>query len=467
MVGQRRRDDRLVESRQQHPEHDRAEDEVDLAPAQRGCDRGCDRRGRGHGTDRRPAEAPGRQGQRSSARPPPFIRHGTAGRHPFTRPPHRGGMRVAIVTESFLPHVNGVTNTVRHTADRLLQTRPRGPDHRSRSRTCHPRRGHRVAGSGRCPCPATAPSPSGCRTRPWSARSSASRPDVVHLASPILLGAVGLRAARRLGIPTVAVYQTDVGAFARQYGVRGLPVIEKWVARIHRRLEPDARPVDLVVAPAGGARRSRPAPLASGRLPRPVRARAPQRRTCTDRFAGGERGHRVRRAAGRREEGPPAGGARGHPGHPARGRRRRSRCARGWSSDCPPPRSPGCWPGRARHRVRLPRRVRAPRRGRDVLPDGPGGPGQRRTRGRAGGGGPLDLVDAGRTGLLYDPTDRASLRAAVQRLVDDPDLRGAMAWRSRRQVSGQVVVARGRRAGGRALRRRPGAGSRQAGGLTW
>ena len=50
------------------------------------------------------------------------------------------------------------------------------------------------------------------------------RPDVVHLASPIMLGAVGLRAARRLGIPTVAVYQTDVAAFARQYGVRALPV---------------------------------------------------------------------------------------------------------------------------------------------------------------------------------------------------------------------------------------------------
>jgi len=30
-------------------------------------------------------------------------------------------MRVAIVTESFFPHVNGVTNTVRHTVDRLLE----------------------------------------------------------------------------------------------------------------------------------------------------------------------------------------------------------------------------------------------------------------------------------------------------------------------------------------------------------
>src|SRR5688572_32820724 len=36
------------------------------------------------------------------------------------------------------------------------------------------------------------------------------QPDVVHLASPFVLGAYGLRAARKLDVPTVAVYQTDV-----------------------------------------------------------------------------------------------------------------------------------------------------------------------------------------------------------------------------------------------------------------
>jgi phosphatidylinositol alpha 1,6-mannosyltransferase len=61
------------------------------------------------------------------------------------------------------------------------------------------------------------------------------RPDVVHLASPVALGAVGLRAARRLGIPTVAVYQTDVAGFARQYGVPADAVVGRWVGRIHRR----------------------------------------------------------------------------------------------------------------------------------------------------------------------------------------------------------------------------------------
>lgn len=143
-------------------------------------------------------------------------------------------MRVAIVTESFLPHVNGVTNTVRHTADRLLQT------------------GHEVLIIAPGPGPSQHAGARVVRVRSMSLPGYRSfslglpdatveraiadfGPDVVHLASPIMLGAVGLRAARKLGVPTVAIYQTDIGAFARQYGVRALPVIERWVARIHRR----------------------------------------------------------------------------------------------------------------------------------------------------------------------------------------------------------------------------------------
>src|SRR6202044_1900449 len=45
------------------------------------------------------------------------------------------------------------------------------------------------------------------------------QPAVVHLASPALLGYGGVRAARYLGVPTVAVYQTDVPGFAESYGI--------------------------------------------------------------------------------------------------------------------------------------------------------------------------------------------------------------------------------------------------------
>ena len=66
----------------------------------------------------------------------------------------------------------------------------------------------------------------------------------MHLASPIALGALGLRAARRLGVPTVAVYQTDVAGFARQYGVPAGGLLDAWVARLHRRADRTLVPSD-------------------------------------------------------------------------------------------------------------------------------------------------------------------------------------------------------------------------------
>ena len=40
----------------------------------------------------------------------------------------------------------------------------------------------------------------------------------MHLASPATIGAQGAFLARDLGIPSVAVYQTDLAGFASQYG---------------------------------------------------------------------------------------------------------------------------------------------------------------------------------------------------------------------------------------------------------
>lgn len=44
-------------------------------------------------------------------------------------------------------------------------------------------------------------------------------PDVIHLASPFVLGGPVVRAAGALDIPVVAVYQTDVAGFAHRYGL--------------------------------------------------------------------------------------------------------------------------------------------------------------------------------------------------------------------------------------------------------
>jgi phosphatidylinositol alpha 1,6-mannosyltransferase len=145
-------------------------------------------------------------------------------------------MRVAIVTESFFPQVNGVSNTVRHVVDRLVDT------------------GHQAMIIAPGPGVADYRDVPVVRVRhmglPRYRSFSLGLPDpgveraldrfgadVVHLASPVLLGAWGLRAARRLGLPTVAVYQTDLSGFARHYRVPAGGMIDGWVASLHRRAD--------------------------------------------------------------------------------------------------------------------------------------------------------------------------------------------------------------------------------------
>lgn len=145
-------------------------------------------------------------------------------------------MRVAIVSESFLPQVNGVTNTVRHVVDHLGRS-----GHQALVVAPGPgplRHGHaEVVRTRALAMPGYRSFPVGLPDPVVDESLAAFGPDVVHLASPIALGAVGLRAARRLGVPTVAVFQTDISGFARQYGVRADHVVDRWVARLHRRCD--------------------------------------------------------------------------------------------------------------------------------------------------------------------------------------------------------------------------------------
>jgi phosphatidylinositol alpha 1,6-mannosyltransferase len=143
-------------------------------------------------------------------------------------------LRVALVTESFLPQVNGVTNSVRHVVDHLVAN---GHDALVIAPGPGPGeyRGVPVVRTRSVATPRYKSFPVGLPDQAVEKALAAFRPDVVHLASPIALGAVGLRAARRLGIPTVAVYQTDIPGFLRQYGLPGEAYVARWVARVHRR----------------------------------------------------------------------------------------------------------------------------------------------------------------------------------------------------------------------------------------
>ncbi len=83
-------------------------------------------------------------------------------------------------------------------------------------------------------------------------------PDVMHLASPALLGYGGLQAARLLGIPTVAVFQTDVAGFAESYGIGvAARAAWAWTRHLHKR-------ADRTLAPSTSAMEN----LAAHRIPR-------------------------------------------------------------------------------------------------------------------------------------------------------------------------------------------------------
>ena len=183
---------------------------------------------------------------------------------------HSEFVRLAIVTESFLPNVNGVTNSVlrileyarRHGHDCLVVA-PSGnvglwqgaadavrahplvsavtpllgaPDEsdglRGRAREHHLGYPVQRVTSVNVPLisslPVGAPSPS-----VYNALREFS-PDVVHLASPFVLGAAGAAAARALDVPCVAAYQTDVAGFADSYGMGVMSEVAwAWTRAIH------------------------------------------------------------------------------------------------------------------------------------------------------------------------------------------------------------------------------------------
>jgi phosphatidylinositol alpha 1,6-mannosyltransferase len=146
-------------------------------------------------------------------------------------------MRVAVITESFLPQVNGVTNSVLRVCEQLdarghevIVYAPGSPKRdepdtygsamvvRGPSFSLPRYRDFRVG----LPGPGL-----GRLLREW-------RPDVVHLASPATLGAHGAFLAQKLGIPSVAVYQTDLAGFASRYGLRSADrILWQWLCRVH------------------------------------------------------------------------------------------------------------------------------------------------------------------------------------------------------------------------------------------
>ncbi|MGP3953097.1 glycosyltransferase family 4 protein [Streptomyces sp. 7N604] len=365
-------------------------------------------------------------------------------------------MRVVIVTESFPPDVNGVAHcavqTARHLVRRgheplviapavpaAMQEAPAGPD-----------------GLSIDPCPVvrvpSIPLPGypqvrvALPSRRLAASLAAHRADVVHLASPFVLGIRGMAAAAKLRIPAVAVYQTDLGGYARTYVGAGEAAAWRRIRSVHKA-------ADRTLAPSSAAVRD----LVGHGVPR---VQLWPRGVDTERFRPDLRDHELRSSLA------PGG-----------------ELLVGYIGRLAPEKhvdllaAAGEIPG-----VRL-----------VVVGDGPSEPGLRTALpgtthflGRRTGdelarifasldmfvhtgpyetfcqtvqeamasgvpvvapaaGGPLDLVDHGRTGLLVAPRDAGAVRDAVRSLVADPALRAEYGKAGRTAVEGRTWEAVGDR----------------------
>lgn len=156
-------------------------------------------------------------------------------------------LRVLVVTESFLPQVNGVTNSVRRVLEHLqlrghdaMLVAPSGPGEYAGAPV---RRVRSLA------LPTYREFPVGIARAHTLRRVMADfAPDVVHLASPAALGHRAGQAARAQGVPVVAVYQTDLVGFAARYPFPGASALMRRLTRmVHQ-------PADLTLVPSSASR---------------------------------------------------------------------------------------------------------------------------------------------------------------------------------------------------------------------
>jgi phosphatidylinositol alpha 1,6-mannosyltransferase len=157
-----------------------------------------------------------------------------------------GIVRIGVVTESFLPGINGVTNSVLRILEHF---RARGHDALVVAPGDGPTEyaGAHIVRIPAVPLPMYRSFPVALPTRQVESALRDFQPDVVHLASPAACCAMGALAAGRLDVPAVAVFQSDLVGFARRYrlGLAG-PALWRWLRWIHRRAALTLAPSSVV-----------------------------------------------------------------------------------------------------------------------------------------------------------------------------------------------------------------------------
>ncbi len=163
----------------------------------------------------------------------------------------RRGLRIAFVTESYPPEINGVANTVERVVEGLHACRhevqlirPRqGPSDIARQRDSFEEvltggMAIPMYGQLRLGFPSA-----GRLKRLWSTR----RPDVVHIATEGPLGWSALRAASDLKLPVCSDFRTNFQAYSQFYGAKWLRnPITRYLRNFHNRCQSTMVPTDAL-----------------------------------------------------------------------------------------------------------------------------------------------------------------------------------------------------------------------------
>lgn len=145
-------------------------------------------------------------------------------------------MRIALVSDTYTPQVNGVTTVVvriakvlREFGHQVVVVAPRYPRHLD----------DQSAGELRVPSTSFPPYPAIRLSLPQFGAVARFldqlAPEIVHVATEGPLGLTGRRYAVRRGIPLVTSYHTNFPQYARHYGAGTLePLVWKWLRWFHR-----------------------------------------------------------------------------------------------------------------------------------------------------------------------------------------------------------------------------------------
>jgi phosphatidylinositol alpha 1,6-mannosyltransferase len=361
---------------------------------------------------------------------------------------HGLSVRIAYVSESFPPDVNGVAHTAVRVAEALVSKghEPLVIAPEPASGTPLPDRGFnfpivRVRSIG---LPVYAGFRVGLPGSSVRAALAAHHADIVHLAGPFVLGAGGCAAALELGVPIVAVYATDLPAYARAYHAGAIGQAIAW-----RRLRKIHNSADRTLAPSTATAAD-------------LRNHGIERVQVWGRGVDCRRFDPAKRSEEMRTQLCPGGEVIvGYVGRLATEKRLDLLAD---IATLPGVRLVivGAGPAEAAIRRTLPGAVFLGQRSGENLAkiyasfdvfvhSGPHDTfGHTLQEAAASGlpvvapaaGGPLDLVRDGVTGFLVPPADAAALTSAVARLVADPALRAAQGKAARQMVLGRTWSAR-------------------------